>query len=219
MATATAPPSTALATIADLLRQLGGIAPARVRLVPALGTATEADLITVNDQKRGICELVDGVLVEKGMGYAESVLAGFLLGLLNAYVFPRNLGIVSGPDGMIRLFPGLIREPDVAFASWDQIPGRRMPTTPIAGFVPDLAIEVLSRSNTKKEMARKRAEYFAAGVRLVWEVDPKRRTVAVYTAPDGPVLLDVTMTLDGGAVLPSFALPLADLFAQLDRHG
>ena len=219
MATATAPPATAPATIADLLRQLGGISPGRVRLLPPLGTATEADLIAVNDQKRGICELVDGVLVEKGMGYTESVLAGFLLGLLNAYVIPRNLGIVSGPDGMIRLFPGLIREPDVAFASWEQVPGRRMPTTPIARFVPDLAIEVLNRGNTKKEMARKRGEYFATGVRLVWEVDPRRRTVAVYSAPDGPTVLDATMTLDGGVVLPGFALPLADLFGELDRHG
>ena len=120
---------------------------------------------------------------------------------------------------MMRLFPGLVRLPDIGFASWDRIPGRRRPTSAIAGFAPDLAVEVLSRSNTKTEMARKRREYFKAGVRLVWEVDPRARTVAVYEAPEGAILLEVGQTLDGGEVLPGFALPLADLFADLDRQG
>jgi len=157
--------------------------------------------------------------VEKAMGYPESFLAIFLGGIINAFVIPRNLGIVSGPDGMMRLFPGLVREPDLAFASWDRIPDRKRPTAPIAGFVPDLAIEILSPSNTKAEMARKRGEYFAAGVRLVWEIDPRARTAAIYDAPDRVTVLAASMTLDGGAVLPEFALPLADLFAELDRQG
>ena len=152
------------------------------------------------------------------MGYTESFLAMYLGGLLNAFVIPRNLGMVSGTDGMMRLFPGLVREPDIAFASWDRIPGRRRPTEPIAGFAPDLVIEVLSRSNTKKEMARKRREYFA-GVRLVWEVDPVARTVAVFDAPERSTVLDESRTLEGGEVLPGFALPLGELFGELDRQG
>ena len=216
MATAT---TTTPETIKDLLERLGGIAPGRVRMKPLPGLATEADLIEVNARKMGICELVDRVLVEKGMGYTESGLALFLGGLLNLFVIPRNLGIVSGADGMMRLFPGLVRVPDLGFASWERIPGRRRPDTPIAGFAPDLVVEVLSPSNTKAEMARKRAEYFAAGVRLVWEVDPRKRIVSVFTAPERPTVLDALMTLDGGDVLPGFVLPLADLFAELDRHG
>ena len=54
---------------------------------------------------------------------------------------------------MMRLFPGLVRIPDLSFTSWDRIPGRRRPKGAVAGFAPDLAIEVLSRSNTKAEMA------------------------------------------------------------------
>ena len=153
------------------------------------------------------------------MGYTESDLALILAGYLNAFIIPRNLGLLSGESGMMRLFPGLVRMPDLAFASWDRIPGRRRPNGPIAGFAPDLAIEVLSLSNTKKEMARKRREYFKAGVRLVWEVDPRARTVAVYEAPDQPNILEVGQTLDGGQVLIDFALPLADLFAEFDRQG
>jgi Uma2 family endonuclease len=84
---------------------------------------------------------------------------------------------------------------------------------------PDLAVEVLSPSNTRAEMARKRGEYFRAGVRLVWEIDPRKRGVRVYTAADQFTDLSAGDALDGGTVLPGFTLPLADLFAELDRHG
>jgi Uma2 family endonuclease len=206
-------------TVADLLEQLGGIAPERVRLKPLPGTATEADLIAVSLRDDRLCELVDGVLVEKVMSYPESILAGLILSLLRAFVVPRNLGLVSGADGMMRLFPGLVRIPDVAFASWDRIPGRRVPTEPIAGFAPDLAVEVLSKSNTPGEMARKCREYFAAGVRLVWLIDPATRTATVFTALDQATHLSANDTLEGGDVLPGFALSLQDCFSELDLRG
>jgi Uma2 family endonuclease len=82
-----------------------------------------------------------------------------------------------------------------------------------------LAVEVLSLSNTAGEMARKRDEYFRAGVRLVWEIDPRARTVRAYTAADQFRDLTAADTLSGDPVLPGFTLPLADLFAELDRHG
>ncbi len=160
------------------------------------------------------------VLVEKPMSYRESMLAFALGAFLRVFVLPRNLGIVTGEAGMMQLFPGLVRIPDVAFASWDRFPDRRVPTEPVPLLVPDLAAEILSGSNTKAEMQRKVQEYFTAGVRLVWLVDPETRTVAVYTAPDQPPnLLTDRQTLDGGAVLPGFTLPLSDLFGELDRQG
>ena len=219
MAIATETPLATIQTLDDLLEHLGGIAPARVRFRPLPGTATEADLIAVNDRKQGLYELVDGVLVEKGMGYNESNLALVLGSFLHAFVIARNLGIVSGADGMMRLFPGLVREPDVAFASWDRMPGRRRSQNPIAGFAPDLAVEVLSKSNTRREMARKRKEYFEAGVRLVWEVNLVKRVVIVYEGAEKFKVLDASQTLDGGDVLPGFVLPLTDLFGELDRQG
>ena len=84
---------------------------------------------------------------------------------------------------------------------------------------PDLTVEVLSVSNTGAEMKKKREDYFAVGVRLAWEVDPDTRTVNVYTSPDQVTVLHASDTLDGGAVLPGFTLPLRDLFAELDRQG
>jgi len=157
--------------------------------------------------------------VEKGMGYVESTLASYLIRVLRDYVDPRNLGLVSGESGMMSLVPGLVRIPDVAFASWRRFPDRKMPKEPIPLLVPDLAIEVLSESNTEREMARKYREYFQAGVQLVWEVDPKNRTVEVYTAADQSNLFNEIQTLDGGSVLPGFTLPLAQLFGELDRQG
>ena len=75
---------------------------------------------------------------------------------------------------------------------------------------------MLSTNNTPEEMERKLREYFLAGVRLVWMIDPRQRTVEVYTAPEAPAAtLDETQTLDGGKVLPGFKPRLAELFARL----
>ena len=171
-------------------------------------------------QRQGLlCELVEGVLVEKLMGFRESFLTIALSAVLWGFVKTRNLGLVTGADGMVRLAPGLVRIPDLAFISWQRLPERRVPTDPIPGLVPDLVVEVLSEGNTAAEMARKRREYFAAGVRLAWFVDPVARTVEVYTAANQSTLLEAEQTLDGGTVLAGFSLPLAELFAELDRQG
>lgn len=212
-------PSSKFATLADLLDDLGNMPLTRIRFHPPLGTATERDVLTVHAQEKRLCELVDGVLVEKVTGFQESCLALALGALLQGFVKPRKLGLVVGPDGTIQLSAGLIRIPDVAFYSWDRIPGRHMPKEPIPKLVPNLAVEVLSASNTAAEMTRKRRDYFEAGVCLVWLIDPVARTVAVYTAPDRSTVLNESETLDGGDILPGFALPLRDLFAELDQDG
>ncbi len=210
-----------LDNLAELLDRLGGVPLERVRMHPPPGTATEADVLeALEAPRKRICELIDGVLVEKAMGYSESILASAIIELLNAFVRPRNLGLVTAPDGTVRLWAGRVRIPDVAFFSWDRMPGRKRPPEPIPTLSPDLAIEVLSRSNTKAEMRKKREDLFSVGVRLVWEIDPKARTVQVYTKVDQP---DADLTeadaLDGGPVLPGFTLSLRELFAELDRQG
>lgn len=207
-------------TVAELLHQLGDIPPERLIINPPFGAATEADVLRYESSRRKrLCELMDGILVEKPMGYVESVLALAIGSFLNQHVLPRDLGLVAGESGMVRLFPGNIRMPDVAFASWERFPDRQIPDEPIVGVVPELVVEVLSKSNTKREMERKRREYFSAGVRLVWEVDPRVRTVSVYVSPENPVVLSDTEELTGGEVLPEFRLRLSDLFAVLVRRG
>jgi Uma2 family endonuclease len=214
--TITPPP---IKTLADLLVRLGGVPLDRIQFHPPPGTATVRDVIEVAEREGKLCELVAGVLLQKVMGWNESSLAGFLLGLLNAYVIPRNLGIVTGADGTVEIMPDLVRIPDVAFISWDRLPGRRRPTNPVPRLIPNLAVEVLSRSNTPGEMAVKRQDYFAAGVELVWEIDPVARAVLVYTSPAQSTTSGQADNLVGGVVLPGFTLPVQELFAELDRQG
>jgi Uma2 family endonuclease len=68
--------------------------------------------------------------------------------------------------------------------------------------------------NTRNEMNRKLREYFQAGVRLVWYVDPDSPTVRTFTSPDAVIELREGDTLDGGDVLPGFTLPLTKHFAE-----
>jgi len=206
-------------TIGDLLDRFGPIPLRRIRLSPLPGTATEQDVLDIYGREKRRCELVDGILVEKDMGLLESMLAISLAQFLYAWVKPRKLGIVAGEAGMIRLASGQIRIPDVSFLSWESMPNRRIPREPIADLAPDLAVDVLSPSNTPQEMANKIREFFESGVRLVWIVEPRARTVAVYTRADRCVTLTADQTLDGGDVLPGFTLPLQELFAELDEEG
>ncbi|MCZ6875646.1 MAG: hypothetical protein O7G88_19320 [bacterium] len=104
-------------TLADLLKQLGGIDPARIRFHPAPGTASKQDVLDTHAREGRLCELVEYVLVEKAMGFRESWLASFLIYALLSFIKPRDLGIVTGEAGLIRLAPGLVRIPDVAFVA------------------------------------------------------------------------------------------------------
>ena len=203
-----------LVTLADLLEQLGDIAPDRVWLDPPVGKATEKDVIRIHDRENRLCELINGTLVEKAMGARESLFASLLIQILWNFVEVHDLGVVLGADGTLRILPRQVRIPDVSFISWARLPSRGLPDEPIPDLVPDLAVEVISEANMKKEMERKLREYFTAGVRLVWLIYPKTRTVEVYTSATECRRVRHDQTLDGGDVLPGFELPLRKLFAR-----
>lgn len=203
-------------TVADLLARLGGVPAHRVRLKPTPGTATERDLIRLLDRENRICELVEGTLVEKTMGALESAIAAEIIIVVGSFLKRHNLGTVLGPDGTLRLFPRLVRVPDVSFISKARLPGGKLSPEPIPSLVPDLAVEVLSKSNTKSEMKRKLGEYFEAGVTVVWVVDPKTKTVRVHTAPNQSTLLTEHDTLEGGAALPGFRVRVSEFFEVVE---
>ena len=209
--------STKDVTVADLLELFGPMPAGRIRTNPLPGTATEQDVIDIEARESRLCELVDGVLVEKTVGIYESHLAVRIIHLLVGFIERYPLGIVLGADGMMRLAPGLVRIPDASFVSWDQLPERRVPRVPIADLAPDLAVEVISPSNTAREMERKLQEYLAAGVRLMWYVLPEPQEVHVYTAERHDVLT-MHQELSGGDVLPGFALPLRQLFEESEER-
>jgi Uma2 family endonuclease len=208
--------TTRFENVGELLQRLGNIPPGRVRLRPPPGKATESDLLKAMARGDRLYELVDGTLVEKTMGLSESMLAGIILRRIGDFAETHDIGMPAGADGTVRLLQGLVRGPDVSFFSWEKLPGRVMPSTPVPDLAPDLAVEVLSENNTPQEMKRKLREYFLAGVRLVWIIDPVRRNADVYTRPDSPdATLTAKQSLDGGHVLHGFQLSLAELFARL----
>ena len=212
MITESAPPQ--LQNLEDLHNALGRVPLNRIRMHPFPGSATEEDLLSPANAGGVTCELVDGVLVEKAMGTWESSLAVELILILGRYVKDHDLGKVFTEGGLLKLAPGLIRAPDVSFVSWSQFPGRRRPKDAIYRLFPDLAVEILSINNTEAEMERKRHEYFAAGTRLVWCVDPRTRTARVYTSPTDEALLTEDDDLDGADVLPGFRLRLGEWLDQ-----
>jgi Uma2 family endonuclease len=204
-------------TYAKLRKHFGMIPAERILLVPRPGTATEEDLIHLHERYDRLCELVDRVLLEKPMGTKESILAGFLIQHINNFLDLHDLGVALPPDGFLRLTPGLVRAADVSVILWDSMPYGVMPEETIFPLVPDLAIEVLSKGNTPKEMRRKRQEFFGHGTRLVWQIDPKSGTVEVFTSVAKSKVLRAGEILDGGEVLPGFTLAVDELMAPR-RH-
>jgi Uma2 family endonuclease len=162
------------------------------------------------------CELIDGTLVEKPVGNWESIVAMRIGIALGTFAAEKKIGICAGGDGPLRTSPSRIRIPDVSFFSADQFPGRKIPRVPVMLFSPALAIEVLSKSNTKREMQQKLKEYFAAETREVWLVDPKRLSIAIYErGDDKPVhIYTGNETLAGRKLLPGFRMKLAELFSE-----
>ena len=203
----------------DRLTDLGNVPASRVRSDPAPGTASVEDVVRLRNTERRLYELVDGTLVEKAMGWQESLLAGILMHWLHKYLDLHRIGVATGPDGMTRLFGDTVRGPDVAFVAWDRMPSGQIPKEPVPDLVPNFVIEVLSIGNTYGEMSRKRREYFHAGVELLWMVDHRSRTVTVFRTPLDATVQSAGQTLDGGKVLPGWQVDISELFGRLDRKN
>lgn len=199
--------------VEELIAHLG-VPPKRIRLQPPPGQATEVDVV----RARPLCELIDGVLVEKAMGFWESRLAVLLGYYIETYLDDNDIGFTLGEGGMQRVAFGQVRLPDLSFYLWSRFPNRELTTAQILDKVADLAVEVLSPSNTEEEMKRKRREFFAGGAKLFWIVDPDERTVEVFTALEQATLFTEADTLDGGDVLPGFKLSIREWFARAGKR-
>lgn len=131
---------------------------------------------------------------------------------LGNHVDPSKLGWVTTNDTGVVLErdPDTVRGPDVAFWSIG-----RQPTIPEGYFEvpPDLAVEVLSPDDRRKDVREKIKQYLFYSVPLVWLADPETRTVTVYRGTMRGTELDETEILDGGDVLPGFTCKVSDLFS------
>ncbi|MBA4064106.1 MAG: Uma2 family endonuclease [Isosphaera sp.] len=206
-------------TLADVQARLGHVPEARILSLPAPGTATARDLLDGGITRGWPVELVDGVLVLKVCGWGRATVGARLATAIGTFLVEHNVGLAAGARGPIRLGPDLVRQPDVSFIRWDSVDDPDEIENPAGAFLeypPDLAVEVLSPGNSVGEMDVRLREYAKAKVRLVWYVDPERREVDVYPRASAKRMKTLTAadTLDGGDVLPGFAVPVAKLFEK-----
>lgn len=199
-------------TVADLVHELGNVPLNRILLSPPPGKATEADVVRfLESEPKRLCELVKKTLVEKTMGMNESRLAFDLGYYLKHYLMEKDVGFLTAPDGAFRMKTKNVRMPDIAYVAWKHFPHREqdLEEKAVSDVVPELAIEIVSKSNTKGEIDQKLQEYLAAGVKLVWIIDPRKRTVAVHRTNGTSTVLDYKGKLSGEDVLPGFKLEIS----------
>jgi len=182
-----------------------------------MNTATLADPVPIVSDEE-LYEVIDGVRVRTPpMGVFAVWVASEIHFHLSFFARTQNLGRAIA-EALFHL-PAPIkrdRRPDVAFVGYDRwAKSKPMPPTDNAwDVVPNLVVEVVSPTDTADEVHRKTAEYFRAGVQLVWVVYPTQAEVYVYSSPTQVGVLTKADTLDGGTVLPGFQLALADLFTE-----
>jgi Uma2 family endonuclease len=145
----------------------------------------------------------------------DGVIAATVGGILGNYVKARGLGQVSGANSTMRMRSGNVRLPDVGFTAKDRLPKTLVA---IPSLSPDLAVEVLSEGNTVAEIKQKLVEYFESGTRLVWVIDPMRRTISVYLQPGVPRVYEESESLSGEPVLPGLVLTVAEVFEGVPRE-
>lgn len=159
------------------------------------------------ENKNRLFELIDGEIVERAASFTPSKIAIRIGRFIGS--FADELGYVTGADGTYVLSETHSFMPDVGYISKISLP--QEPEREVYG-PPDLAIEVKSPTDSKREMRLKVEDYLRFGTKLVWLVFPEERRVEVYE-PDQDVLeLDINDTLNGGDVLPGFTLPVRDIF-------
>jgi len=147
-------------------------------------------------------------------GSLHGAIGSRLAAAIGVHVDQHRLGVVFGADTGFTLArdPDTVRAPDVAFVSRARIPVAGIPTGYWSG-PPDLAVEVLSPTDVRSEIADKIDEYLQSGVRQVWFVDPAARQVTIHRPNAAPETFGEGETIDGGDVLPGFRYPPSRLFA------
>jgi Uma2 family endonuclease len=174
---------------------------------------TEADLMNVEDDS---CrhELVAGMIVAEPLPTHRHDRTRWRIERpLREHVGAGHLGEVFGEAGyVLARNPDTVRGPDLSFVTRERLTS--FEDVRFFSGAPDLAIEIVSPSNRRGEMHAKVADYLAAGARLVWVVDPKRKSVTTYRTLLAPRRLELHETLSGEDVLPGLEIPLEAIFER-----
>ncbi|MEZ2246758.1 Uma2 family endonuclease [Microcoleus sp.] len=177
---------------------------------------TDAEFMALNRDGHRY-EIVNGELIDMGNRSAKhGYVCSILMILLGGYVHIQKLGAMFDSSTAFKMKSGNKRSPDVSFMAKERLQGlEELPDGFLEG-APDLAVEILSPSNTVAEIHNKLVEYFENGARLVWVINPKEKYVLVYRSSQEPDrLLKSVDSLDGEEIVSGFTLPVAELFQKL----
>jgi Uma2 family endonuclease len=177
---------------------------------------TDAEFMALNRDGHRY-EIVNGELIDMGnSGAKHGYVCSVLMILLGGYVRLQKLGAMFDSSTAFKMKSGNKRSPDISFVAKERLQGLDdIPDGFLEG-APDLAVEILSPSNTVEEIHNKLVEYFENGSRLVWVINPKEKYVLVYRSSQEPDrLLKSIDSLDGEEIVPEFTLPIAELFQKL----
>jgi Uma2 family endonuclease len=160
-------------------------------------------------------ELVDGELRQRNVSKQSCRVAGEVHARLHAFCSLRHPGWLFPEGNSYRCFaadPDRVRRADVSFIAHSRMTPQEYAEEGFTEIAPDLAVEVTSPTDTVYDVDRKIREWLAAGVRLVWEVNPVEQTVQIHR-PDGTVtFLKKADTLTADPVLPGLSIPVSELF-------
>ena len=183
-------------------------------------TTTQTKLITADQlltlYSRGVRgELIRGELCEtmpSGGRHGEVVVNMVIP--MGSHIKLHSLGRLAASDSGVLLErdPDTVREPDIAFISAERLP-LDVEVTGYYEVVPDLVVEVVSPSDSAREVMDKALMWLSYGARMVWAVNPESRSVNVYRPGERTITLTESDTLDGLDILPGFTCPIADIFA------
>lgn len=181
----------------------------------ASGTMTVADLYRLPDAS-GRFALVDGELLRMTpAGFRHGAITVNVTVALAAHVRMHRLGVVCAAETgfVLARNPDTVLAPDAAFVRRARIPPAGEPASFWEG-APDLAVEVLSPGDGRRQVARKVAAWLDAGTLAVWVVDPRDRSVTIHEHGRRSRRLTAADTLDGAPLLPDFGLPVVEIFAR-----
>jgi Uma2 family endonuclease len=177
---------------------------------------TDQELMALPDDGNKY-ELVDGELIVSNSGLEHGYIAVILGSALYSFVVSRKLGVVLDSSTAFTMKTGNKRSPDISFLGKERLQGLKKLPKGFGQGAPDLAVEILSPSNTTAEIHGKIVEYLENGTKLIWVINPEEEYVLVYKSNPSPDrLLRFVDILSGEEILPDFSFPVADLFPQFD---
>ena len=181
--------------------------------VPADRLLTAEDLMAIPDDGWKY-ELAHGRLVRMApASWVPGVVGTRVSHQIDSFLDEHPIGFTSAADTgfLLRRDPDVVRAPDIGFVRAERVSATDLPPRFFPG-PPDLAIEVLSPTDRMPDVLHKIADYLDAGTRLVWFLDPQRRTAMVFRADGSITVLGANDQIDGEDVLPGFRLRLAALW-------